>query len=326
MNNFLEHVPVLLHEILENLKKYKITNGIIVDATFGLGGYSTAILENTNCDVYGFDRDPEVLNYANKLKVKYKNRFKFFQKKFSEINDILSQPIYSEKKIRAMIFDLGVSNLQLTKKNRGFSFKLNGPLDMRMSKDGIKAFEVINNYSAEKLSNIFYKFGDEIFSKRIARKIVKLRETTPITSTLELADIIRKSIPGKKKKIDKATKSFQAIRMYINDEITELNKGLIASEKFLSCGGILCVVSFHSLEDRIVKNFLNECQGKSKLFISKFLPPSNVSKNSFEIITKKPILPSISEVKINHKARSAKLRIAKRTGFSAVSKSEVAAW
>ena len=145
MNNFLEHVPVLLDKILENLKKYKITNGIIVDATFGLGGYSTAILENTNCDVYGFDRDPEVLKYANKLKEKYKNRFKFFQKKFSEIDDMLSEPNHSKKKIRAMIFDLGVSNLQLTKKNRGFSFKLDGPLDMRMSKEGTKAFEVINN-------------------------------------------------------------------------------------------------------------------------------------------------------------------------------------
>ena len=325
MNNFLEHVPVLIDEILENLKKYKITNGIIIDATFGLGGYSSAILENTNCDVYGFDRDPEVLKYANKLKEKYKNRFKFFQKKFSEIDDMLSEPNNSKKKIRAMIFDLGVSNLQLTKKNRGFSFQLDGPLDMRMSKEGIKAFEVINNYSAEMLSNIFYNFGDEVFSRRIARNIVKYRGITPITSTLELADIIRKSIPGKNKKIDKATKSFQAIRMFINDEITELNKGLIASEKFLTYGGILCVVSFHSKEDRIVKNFLNECQGKSKLVISKFLPPNENLRQSFEIITKKPILPSDDEIKINRKARSAKLRIAKRTKFSPVFKHEAAA-
>ena len=325
MNNFLEHVPVLLDEILENLKKYKITNGVIIDATFGLGGYSTAILENTNCDVYGFDRDPEVLKYANKLKEKYKKRFKFFQKKFSEIDDMLSEPNNSKKKIRAMIFDLGVSNLQLTKKNRGFSFQLDGPLDMRMSKEGIKAFEVINNYSAEMLSNIFYNFGDEVFSRRIARNIVKLREITPITSTLELADIIRKSIPGKKKKIDKATKSFQAIRMFINDEINELNKGLIVSEKFLSHGGILCVVSFHSKEDKMVKDFLNICQGISKSFISKFLPPIQSSNKSFEIITKKPILPSSKEVEINYKARSAKLRIAKRTEFSSVFNREAAA-
>ena len=325
MNNFVEHVPVLLNEILENLKKFKITNGVIIDATFGLGGYSNAILNNTNCDVYGFDRDPDVLIYANRLKKKYKTRFKFFQKKFSEIDDVLSNVNHSKKKIRAMIFDLGISNLQLTKKNRGFSFKLDGPLDMRMSKEGIKAFEVINNYSAEMLSNIFYNFGDEVFSRRIARNIVKLRGVTPITSTLELAEIIRKAIPVKKKKIDKATKSFQAIRMFINDEITELNKGLIASEKFLTYGGILCVVSFHSKEDKIVKNFLNECQGKSKLFISKFLPPNENSRKSFEIITKKPILPSASEVKMNHKARSAKLRIAKRTKFSAIFKNEVAA-
>ena len=325
MNNFLEHVPVLLDEILENLKKFKITNGVIVDATFGLGGYSNAILENTNCDVYGFDRDPEVLKYANKLKDKYKNRFKFFQKKFSEIDDMLSKPNNSKKKIRAMIFDLGVSNLQLTKKNRGFSFKLDGPLDMRMSKEGIKAFEVINNYSAKTLSNIFYNFGDEIHSRRIARNIVKFREITPITSTTELAEIIRKAIPGKKKKIDKATKSFQAIRMFINDEITELNKGLVASEKFLTCAGILFVVSFHSKEDRVVKNFLKACQGKPKLLMSKFFPNSENSKKSFEIITKKPILPSNDEVKINNKARSAKLRIAKRTKFSPVFNCETAA-
>ena len=325
MNNFLEHVPVLLDEILENLKKYKITNGVIIDATFGLGGYSTAILENTNCDVYGFDRDPEVLTYANKLKEKYKNRFKFFQKKFSEIDDMLSKRNYSKKKIKGIIFDLGISNLQLTKKNRGFSFQLDGPLDMRMSQEGIKAFDVINNYSAEKLSNIFYTFGDEIFSRRIARNILKSRETSPITSTLELANIIRKAIPGKKKKIDKATKSFQAIRMFINDEISELNKGLIASEKFLTYGGILCVVSFHSKEDRIVKNFLNQCQGKSKLVVSKFLPPKENLKESFEIITKKPVLPSDHEIKINNKARSAKLRIAKRTKFSPIFKHEAAA-
>jgi len=326
MNNFLEHVPVLLDEILENLKKFEIKNGVIIDATFGLGGYSNAILENTNCDVYGFDRDPEVLKYANRVKERYKNRFKFFQKKFSEIDDMLSKQDYSKKKIKGMIFDLGVSNLQLTKKNRGFSFKFDGPLDMRMSKDGIMAFDVINNYSAEKLANIFYNFGDEIFSRRVARNIIKSRELNPITSTFELADIIRKAIPGKKKKIDKATKTFQAIRMFINDEMSELNKGLIASEKFLTSGGILCVVSFHSKEDRTVKTFLNECQGKSKLHVSKFLPPYENTKKSFEVITKKPIVPSAEEVKINNKARSAKLRIAKRTNFSAIFDHEAAAW
>ena len=325
MNKFLEHVPVLLNEIIENLKKFKITDGIIVDATFGLGGYSNAILENTNCDVYGFDRDPEVLKYANKLKEKYKTRFKFFQNKFSEIDEMLSNQTYSKKKIKGMIFDLGVSNLQLTKKNRGFSFKLDGPLDMRMSKEGIKALDIINNYSAEKLSDIIYNFGDETFSRRVARHIVKSREITPITSTIELAAIIRKAIPGKKKKIDKATKTFQAIRMFINDEINELNKGLIISEKFLTFGGILCVVSFHSKEDKTVKNFLNVCQGKSKLFISKFLPPIKNSEKSFEIITKKPITPSDEEVRINYKARSAKLRIAKRTKFNAVFDREAAA-
>ena len=325
MNNVLEHVPVLIDEILNNLKRFNISNGVVIDATFGLGGYSNAILENTNCDVYGFDRDPEVLKYANKLKEKYKNRFNFFQKKFSEIDDILSKQNFTKKIIKGMIFDLGVSNLQLTKKSRGFSFKLDGPLDMRMSKEGIKAFDIINNYSAEKLSNIFYNFGDEYFSRRVARSILKSRENSQIKTTLELADIIRKAIPGKKKKIDKATKSFQAIRMFINDEISELNKGLITAEKFLTSEGVLCVVSFHSKEDKIVKNFLNVCQGKSKLFISKFLPPGENSKKSFDIITKKPIVPTSKEIKLNYKARSAKLRIAKRTKFSSIFSCGVAA-
>ena len=325
MNNFLEHVPVLLEEILENLNKFKISDGIIIDATFGLGGYSNAILENTNCDVYGFDRDPEVKKYAYKLKQKYKKRFNFFQKKFSEIDDLLSIKNCSKKKIKGMIFDLGVSNLQLTNEHRGFSFKLNGPLDMRMSKEGIKAYDVINNYSQEKLSEIFYNFGDEFFSRRIARNIIKFRQIKPIISTIELADIIRKAIPGKKKKIDKATKSFQAIRMFINDEINELNKGLITSEKFLMCGGILCVVSFHSKEDKIVKNFLQICQGKSKSFISKFLPSDKNFTNSFEIITKKPIVPSFDEIKKNNKSRSAKLRIARRTNYNSLFNPEVAA-
>ncbi len=325
MNNFLEHVPVLIEEILENLNKFKITDGVIIDATFGLGGYSNAILENTNCHVYGFDRDPEVRKHANKLKEKYSNRFHFFQKKFSEIDDTLSRKNYSRKKIKAMIFDLGVSNLQLSKKSRGFSFKLDGPLDMRMSKKGIKAFDIINHYSQEKLSNIFYNFGDETFSRSVSKNIIQFRKIKPIKSTLELAEIIRRAIPGKRKKIDKATKTFQAIRMFVNDELNELHKGLIASEKFLTCDGILCAVSFHSKEDKVVKNFLKICQGKSKLFISKFLPPEENLPRSFEIITKKPILPSIDEIKINHKSRSAKLRIAKRTKYNSIFKNNVAA-
>ncbi|MAJ13939.1 MAG: hypothetical protein CMN44_03060 [SAR116 cluster bacterium] len=325
MDKIVDHIPVLLEEIVDNLKNLKIKNGIIIDATFGLGSYSNAILENTNCKVYGFDRDPEVMKYASKLKEKYKNRFKFFQKKFSEIEHTIFTEIECKNNIKGIIFDLGVSNLQLKKNKRGFSFKHDGPLDMRMSKEGLKAFDVINNFSEENLSNIFYTLGDEVYSRKIAKNIVKFRQNRSINTTIELADIIRKTVPGRPKKIDKATKTFQAIRMLVNDELNELKKGLVTSENILARGGTLCVVSFHSKEDKLVKNFLNICQGKTKTFISKFLPPEPNIKNSFEIITKKPITPSIREIKINPKSRSAKLRIAKRTKFCPIYNREIAA-
>ena len=315
MINELTHIPVLLNEILDYINRLQIDNGIIVDATFGLGSYSKTFLEKTNCNVFAFDRDPKVKKYAQLLKNKYQTRFQFYNTNFSQIENTTQ---YIDDKVNAIVFDLGVSNLQLGDPERGFSFKLNGPLDMRMSNKGIDAYDVINNYKSEEIANILFSLGDEFYSKKIAREIIKARKINPISTTTTLAELIRKAIPGRNKRIDKATKSFQAIRMFVNDEISELKKGLIQSEKILNFGGLLAVVSFHSKEDKIVKNFLKKCEGKTEFYSSKFFPPNLKYNSSFEILTKKPVKPSKNEVYLNPKSRSAKLRVARRTKFSPI--------
>ena len=309
MTDDISHIPVLLDEVLKHTKNLK--DGILIDATFGLGGYSKAFLENTNCDVFAIDRDPDVRVYANKLSKKFKGRFSFYNGKFSELF-----ALKNNKKMNNIIgiaFDLGVSNLQINKTERGFSFKNDGPLDMRMSKKGLNAEEFINYVDEKTLANILFEFGDEIYSRRIAKAILLEREKEKISSTKRLADIIRDAIPGKNFKIDKATKSFQAIRIYINKELEELKLGLIAAENILQPDGLVAVISFHSLEDRLVKKFFSKCSGTKKDHISKFLPSEKFFEKSFEIITKKPISSTEQTVKINPKSRSAKLRVAKRT-------------
>ncbi len=308
------HIPVLIDEVLSYTKK--LDNGVLIDATFGLGGYSKAFLENTNCDVFAIDRDPDVKVYADKLKDEYKKRFSFFNGKFSDL--ITFKHHKKIKNIVGITFDLGVSNLQLKIPERGFSFKLNGPLDMRMSKKGVNAEEFINQVDEKTLSNILYKLGDEIYSRRIARAILKERNKEKISTTTRLAEIIRKCVPGKNYKIDKATKSFQAIRVFINKELEELELGLIAAENILNPNGIIAVVSFHSKEDKIVKNFFSKCAGKKQNISSKFFPDDKVFQKSFEIITKKPISNSKNDLDINPQSRSAKLRVAKRTSSNPI--------
>ncbi len=314
MNDHIIHIPVLIKEITSHLNSFE--QGCLVDTTFGLGGYSKSFLENTKCNVLAFDRDPDVVKYAEDLSKKYKNRFSFKIGKFSNLlNLVQSQNV---KKIVGIVFDLGLSNLQIFRASRGFSFKLKGPLDMRMSKSGETACEFINDVDEQYLVKILYEYGDEQHAKKIARKIVNERKKNNISNTYDLAELVRSAIPGKKFKIDKATKTFQAIRMYINQELNELQLGLIAAEKILSTGGILAVVSFHSKEDKIVKKFLQKCSGKSLFYRSKFFPQEKNTKKSFEIITKRPIRPPREEIQNNIKSRSAKLRVARRTNETAI--------
>ena len=301
------HIPVLLDEVIKALSLTK--DQVYIDATFGLGGYTKAILSSQSCKVIAIDRDPNAKFYADDLKKSYADRFYFIKGKFSELGKFLNE--LEICKVAGVVFDLGVSSPQLDIKDRGFSFKLDGPLDMRMSSEGPTAEEFLDEVEEGTLANIIYELGDEVYSRRIAKNIIHQRSINKIKTTGQLADIVRKSIPRKKSKIDLATKTFQAIRIYLNDEIKELKKGLIAAEKRLRPEGRLVVVSFHSIEDKIVKNFFYKCsQNKS---LSRHLPDLPTKNPSLEILTKKPILPSPKEICINKRSRSAKLRIAKRT-------------
>jgi 16S rRNA (cytosine1402-N4)-methyltransferase len=257
------------------------------------------------------DRDPEATPIAESIKIEFNDRFFFQNAKFSQIEELL-EPL-KIKKVAGIVFDLGVSSPQLDQEHRGFSFKLNGPLDMRMSQEGPTAEEFINKVEENTLANIIFELGDEVFSRRIAKNIISERAINSITQTGQLASIVRKAIPTSKHKIDPATKTFQAIRIYLNDEISELEKGLIAAEKILQPNGILAVVSFHSIEDRIIKKFFLKCsQDKS---LSRHIPNIPSKPHSLKILTKKPILPSAIEIKYNKRSRSAKLRVAERTIF-----------
>ncbi len=310
MINKVEHIPVLLDEVINALSLTK--DEVYVDATFGLGGYTKAILSKQNCKVVAIDRDPQAKVFADDLKKSFTDRFYFKNGNFSELGNLLNElKIY---KVGGIVFDLGVSSPQLDVKDRGFSFKLDGSLDMRMSSKGPTAEEFLDEVEEGTLADIIYELGEEVFSKRIARNIVYQRSIKKIKTTGQLAKIVRDAIPKKKSKIDLATKTFQAIRIYLNDEIKELEKGLISAEKVLRPEGRLVVVSFHSIEDRIVKKFFRKClQNKS---MSRHLPELPKKYPSLEILTRKPILPSAKEINFNKRSRSAKLRIAKRTHFS----------
>ena len=302
-----QHIPVLLDEVINALSISD--NELYVDATFGLGGYTKAILNKKNCKVVAIDRDPEVITFAEKVNMNFKKRFFFKNGRFSQLVNILDE--FEIKNVAGVVFDLGVSSPQFDQKHRGFSLKLDGPLDMRMSYDGPTAEDFINQVEENTLANIIYELGDEIFSKRIARNIILARSINSIKTTGQLANIIRNSIPKTNKKIDVATKTFQAIRIYLNDEISELEQGLIAAEKILKPEGILAAVSFHSIEDRIIKKFFLQCAKKENY--SRHRPETFKNDSTLEIITKKPILPSEAEIKNNNRSRSAKLRVAKRT-------------
>ena len=310
MNDKAIHIPVLLDEVIKALSLTK--DEVYVDATFGLGGYTKAILKNKNCKVVAIDRDPHAKAFADNLKENYADRFYFKMGKFSELGNFLNElKIY---KVAGVVFDLGVSSPQLDIQSRGFSFKLDGPLDMRMSSEGPTADEFLDKVEENTLANIIFELGDEVYSRRIAKNIILQRSINKIKTTGQLADIVRNAIPKKKSKIDLATKTFQAIRIYLNDEVKELEEGLIAAEKVLRPEGRLAVVSFHSIEYKIVKNFFNKCVRNRPS--SRYLPEPPKKNPSLEIITKKPILPSAQEIYINKRSRSAKLRIAKRTHFS----------
>jgi len=298
-----DHVPVLIGPIIENISP---VTGVWVDATFGAGGYTKALLDAGAEFVFAIDRDPNVFSLAKKWLDHYPDRIEF-------VNDVFSNLEKYVDDVNGVVFDLGVSSMQLDQATRGFSFLKEGPLDMRMSQTGPTAADLVNSASEKMLSNILYFFGEERASRRIAKAIVARRNQEPFGTTTDLAKIIESVLPRSKPgQSHPATRSFQALRIAVNKEYEELFNGLFSAEKVLSADGCLVVVTFHSIEDRIVKRFIQARSGKL-YSTSRYLPDTDALPIQFSKVTQKAIKPSASEISINTRARSAKLRIAKRT-------------
>ena len=308
------HIPVLIDQVLGHLAPRDA--GIYVDGTLGAGGYAEAILEQANCRVYGIDRDPLAIESAREKAKTWDGRLIPLRGRFGDMEDLLSAEAVIA--VDGVALDLGVSSMQLDEADRGFSFLRDGPLDMRMSQDGPSAADVVNRMPEGELADLIYTYGEERRSRAVARAIARARADAPITRTLEFADIVRSAFPARAKTkggIDPATRTFQAIRIHINDELAELDRGLAAAERLLTPGGRLAVVSFHSLEDRRVKDFLRLRAGATPR-TSRHLPATDAAepenRPSFRILTRRPVTPGAREVAANPRARSARLRAAER--------------
>lgn len=316
MHESVLHIPVMLDQVIAALTP---KNGkFFIDATFGNGGYSRALLDAGDCHVAAIDRDPDAISAGQSMVTEYNGRLTLFEGTFSHIAEHVANSDF--EMVDGIVFDLGVCSTQIDRPERGFSFRFDGPLDMRMSKQGQNAGEIINNFAEDEIADILWRYGEERASRRIARAIVEARLKNQIDRTIQLAEIIRKTMPRPKPgQIDSATRTFQALRIYINGELDELLGALHACKKLLKPGGILVVVSFHSLEDRIVKQFMAEQSGylarpsRHRPDITKPIQPL------FQLASRKPSRPSLTQIADNSRSRSAKLRIATRTDVPALS-------
>ena len=307
------HNSVMINEIISFLPLKKSIN--VIDATFGGGGYSKTILEKFNVNqLLAIDRDPISKIFAKEIKSKFSN-FILINDTFSKIEEIVNNTKFKDKKFDIILFDIGTSSNQIDNAQRGFSFNKSGPLDMRMGSSNKNAYDIINKYDEKNLADIIYQYGEERYSRVIAKEIVKNRKIKFISDTIELSNIIKKCLPKKnqlKNKIHPATKTFQAIRIYVNDELNELKTSLEKTLKILNKDGLILVVSFQSLEDRIVKDFFNHNSGKRWRSSRHYPELPDKLATQLKIITKKPILPSASEILENPRSRSAKLRVAQK--------------
>lgn len=297
------HLPVLMGEVVQALEPGP--GKTVIDGTFGAGGYARAILA-TGATVIAFDRDPTARRFAEGLPA---DRFRLIEARFSEMASEVG-----EASVDGVALDLGVSSMQLDEAERGFSFMRDGPLDMRMGATGPTAADLVNTAEPAELARILYVYGEERQSRRIAGAIARRRAEQPFSRTLELAEFIEKALGGRRgAKVHPATRSFQAIRIAVNEELSELEEGLAAAERVLRPNGRLCVVTFHSLEDRIVKSFLSVRAGRTPAG-SRHAPPVQAgAAPSFQLLFNGARAPSEEEVKANPRARSAKLRAAVRT-------------
>ena len=299
------HYPVMLSEVIKISSPSQ--GGLFVDCTFGGGNYSNALLEFPKTKVIGIDRDSEAVFIASQLEKKFKKRFEFYRVKFSQVDNILKN--YAD----TIIYDLGLSSIQINNLSRGFSFKSKDKLDMSMGLSNISAQEVVNNLCESKLKLIIKTLGEEKEASKIAKNIVLARSKKKITRVDELVKIIEKSkTKSFSSKINPSTKTFQALRIFVNKEISELINGIVNATKLLKPGGKILIVSFHSIEDKIVKFFFSRFS-KNKSKPSRYLPEESSDLSLFEKYNKKIIRPSIEEVKINNPSRSAKLRFAIRS-------------
>lgn len=302
------HIPVLLNEVVESIAPKD--GEVYVDGTFGAGGYTRAVLDAADCTVYAIDRDPDAIREGQKLVDAYKGRLHLLHGTFGEMAELVRGE--GVDFVDGVMLDIGVSSMQIDRAERGFSFQKDGALDMRMSQNGLSAADILNTFGEREIADIIYKYGEERFSRRIAAAVIEQRKTAPFKTTLEFADLIRRTVPHKREDIDPATRSFQALRIYVNDELGQLESGLSAAHDLLKAGGRMAIVSFHSLEDRIVKTFMQEKSGKTAN-PSRYMPVVEKQAATLKTITKKPILPTESETKFNPRARSARLRVAEKT-------------
>ena len=308
------HIPVLVDEVVLALDLGPAKQ--VVDGTFGRGGYTRAILDAAPVRVVGIDRDPAAIASGQALAAAYPDRLTLVEGRFGEMARLLGG--LGIDRVDAVALDIGVSSPQIDDPERGFSFRADGPLDMRMGGDGPDAARVVNTMAEAELADIIWRYGEERLSRRVARAIVAARAETPIERTAALARIVRSCVPASKDGIDPATRTFQALRIYVNDELGELARGLAAAERLLKAGGRLAVVSFHSLEDRAIKNFLKSRAGAEPTG-SRHLPDAGAGRRppSFRLVARKPIVAGAEELARNPRARSAKLRVAERTAAAA---------
>ena len=315
------HVPVMLAEVLDALQP--ADGGIYLDATFGLGGYAHGVLEAADCIVWGLDRDPHAIARGQAMAEAEAGRLRLAEGRFGELDRLLDAR--GATPVDGIAFDLGVSSPQLDVAERGFSFRFDGPLDMRMGSDGPTAANVVNQLPEADLARVIRDYGEEKKARRVARAIAQARAESPIQRTGELAEIVRRAVGfsktrAKAHEIDPATRTFQAIRIYVNDELGELERGLAAAERALKPGGRLAVVSFHSLEDRAVKQFLRTRSGdlpRASRHSPDPDPAERLPEPSFRVLFRQAKKPGADEAERNPRARSARLRAAERTAAPA---------
>jgi 16S rRNA (cytosine1402-N4)-methyltransferase len=305
----LDHIPVLLDAVLAALMPRD--GAVYVDGTFGAGGYSAALLAAARCRVLGIDRDPESVRRGAVLAAEHGGRLTLIEGRFGDIERLVGGA--APGPIAGVALDLGVSSSQLDSAERGFSFRRDGPLDMRMSREGESAADLVARLSEDELTELIHSFGEERFARRVARAVVAARQQAPIGRTGELAEIVRRAIPTREPGLDAATRTFQALRIAVNDEFGELDRGLAGAERVLMPGGRLAVVSFHSLEDARVKRFLRQRSGAAAA-VSRHAPAApDAPPPSFRLIGRRAVRPGADEIRHNPRARSARLRAAERT-------------